>query len=93
MDILDRRAVPGRQGSTHGCEEESYTPKYRQEAARLANESGRTITAVAEEIGVGPQLLSRWVSVKRSMMYDGQIVAQSSQGSVVRALKHAAHPR
>lgn len=33
----------------------SYAPKYRQEAARLVIDTGRTIARVAREIGVGEQ--------------------------------------
>ena len=39
----------------------TYTPEYRREAARLVIDTGRTIVAVAGEIGVGAQLLGRWV--------------------------------
>lgn len=42
------------------------TPEYRREAARLVIDTGRTIAAVAREIGVGEQLLGRWVNVERS---------------------------
>lgn len=43
----------------------SYTPEYRREAARLVIDTGRTIAAVAREIGVGQQLLGRWVQQER----------------------------
>lgn len=43
----------------------SYTPEYRREAARLVIDTGRTIAAVAREIGVGEQLLGRWVQQER----------------------------
>lgn len=39
----------------------TYTPEYRREAARLVIDTGRTIVAVAGEIGVGAQLLGPWV--------------------------------
>jgi transposase len=42
-----------------------YTPEYRREAARLVIDTGRTIAAVAAEIGVGSQLLGRWVALER----------------------------
>jgi len=51
-----------------GAKRKSYTPKYRQEAARLVIETGRTIAEVAREIGVGEQLLGRWVATERSRM-------------------------
>ncbi len=43
----------------------SYTPEYRREAAHLVIDTGRTIAAVAAEIGVGAQLLGRWVQQER----------------------------
>ncbi|MEE6169639.1 MULTISPECIES: IS3 family transposase [unclassified Mycolicibacterium] len=38
-----------------------YTPEFREQAARLVIETGRPIAHVAAEIGVGEQLLGRWV--------------------------------
>lgn len=48
-----------------GAKRKSYTPQYRIDAAHLVIDTGRTIAAVAEEIGVGPQLLGRWVAQER----------------------------
>lgn len=39
-----------------------YTPEYRGHAVRLVTETGRPIAHVAAEIGVGAQLLGRWVA-------------------------------
>lgn len=44
----------------------TYTPEYRREAARLVIDTDRTIAAVAREIGVGEQLLGRWVARERA---------------------------
>lgn len=44
----------------------SYTPEYRREAARLVIDTGRTVAAVAREVGVGEQLLGRWVHAERA---------------------------
>lgn len=38
-----------------------YTPEFREQAARLVIETGRPVAHVAAEIGVGEQLLGRWV--------------------------------
>jgi len=43
----------------------TYTPEYRREAAHLVIDTGRPIAAVAREIGVGEQLLGRWVHAER----------------------------
>jgi transposase-like protein len=48
----------------------SYTPEYRRDAAHLMIDTGRTIAVVANEIGVGEQLLGRWVGIERSRMVD-----------------------
>ena len=50
----------------------TYTPEYRREAARLVIDTGRTIVAVAGEIGVGAQLLGRWVQQERDRAGTGQ---------------------
>lgn len=39
----------------------SYTQEYRVEAAGLVIDTGRSIAAVAREIGVGEQTLGTWV--------------------------------
>ena len=38
-----------------------YTPEFREQAARLVIETGRPVAHVAAEIGVGEQVLGRWV--------------------------------
>ncbi|MGC5249655.1 IS3 family transposase [Gordonia sp. DT219] len=53
-----------------GAKRRSFTPKYRREAAHLVIDTGRTIAEVAREIGVGDQLLGRWVAIERSRMDD-----------------------
>lgn len=44
----------------------TYTRRYRAEAARLVIDTGRPIAEVAREIGVGEQLLGRWVGQQRA---------------------------
>jgi len=51
-----------------GARRKSYTPKYRRGAARLVIDTGRTIAEVARELGVGEQLLGRWVAAERAKM-------------------------
>ena len=53
-----------------GAKRKSYTPRYRQEAAHLVIDTGRSIVAVAREIGVGEALLGRWVALERAAMVD-----------------------
>ena len=58
-------ATASRNGSGN---RKSYTPEFRRDAAHLVIDTGRTIAAVAREIGVGDQLLGRWVAVERSRL-------------------------
>jgi transposase len=51
-----------------GAKRKSYTPAYRREAAHLVIDSRRRIVEVAREIGVGEQLLGRWVALERAHM-------------------------
>jgi transposase len=53
-----------------GKKRKSYTPQYRRDAAHLVIDTGRPIAMVAREIGVGEQLLGRWVAVERSRLDD-----------------------
>ena len=53
----------------------TYTPEYRREAAHLVIDTGRTVAAVAREIGVGEQLLGRWVHAERSRTGGGSDAA------------------
>ena len=38
----------------------SFTEEFKREAVRLAQTSGRTISQVAEDIGIGLSTLTRW---------------------------------
>ena len=53
-----------------GKKRKSYTPAYRRDAARLVIDTGRAIAVVAREIGVGEQLLGRWIAIERSRADD-----------------------
>ncbi|MDQ1507928.1 MAG: transposase [Actinomycetota bacterium] len=44
----------------------TFTPEYRREAARLVLDSGRPVAAVARELGLGEQLLGRWVAAEKA---------------------------
>ena len=46
----------------------SFSPDYRKDAAHLVIDTGRPIAVVAREIGVGEQLLGRWVAIERSRL-------------------------
>jgi transposase len=42
-----------------------YSAEYKRDAARLVIGSGRSVLEVAEELGVGSQVLGRWVQAER----------------------------
>lgn len=42
-----------------------YTSEFRVEAARLVIESDRPISRVADEVGISPGLLGKWVKQQR----------------------------
>lgn len=48
-----------------------YTPEFREQAARLVIETGRPMAHVAAEIGVGEQVLGRWVRLQRQATASG----------------------
>lgn len=77
-----------------GAKRKSYTPKYRQEAAHLVIDTGRTIAAVAREIGVGEQLLGRWVAIERSRMDDSpEAIDADERAELVRLRREVAELR
>jgi transposase-like protein len=59
-----------------------YTPEFRVEAAHRVIDSGRTIVEVAAQLGVGAQLLGRWVKDERTR----QAAAQAAPPEVEEPL-------
>ena len=43
----------------------TYTQEYKEEAADYIISSGRPIAQVARELGIGEQMLGRWVKARR----------------------------
>lgn len=77
-----------------GAKRKSYTPAYRREAARLVIDTGRTIAEVAREIGVGGQLLGRWVAVERARMDDPPVAVDvDERAELVRLRRENAELR
>jgi transposase len=69
VDILTGQAARlAGEDSFMGAKRKRYTPTYRRDAAHLVIDTGRTIASVAGEIGVGEQLLGRWVAAERARM-------------------------
>jgi len=77
-----------------GAQRKSFTPSYRREAAHLVIDTGRTIVEVAREIGVGEQLLGRWVAIERSRMDDPpEAVDVDERAELVRLRREVAELR
>ena len=53
-----------------------FTPEYRQRAAHLVIDTGRTIAEVAREINVGETLLGRWVAKERATMPQTEVLSE-----------------
>jgi transposase-like protein len=51
-----------------------YTPEFREQAARLVIETGRPVAHVAAEIGIGEQVLGRWVRLAREAASAGVLL-------------------
>ena len=64
--------------------EGSTPPQYRRDAAHLVIDTGRAIRAVADEIGVGEQLLGRWVAIERSRMDEPPAVDLNERAELER---------
>lgn len=68
VDVLTGQVCLAGEDVVMGAKRKRYTPAYRRDAARLVIDTGRTIAEVAGEIGVGAQLLGRWVAAERARM-------------------------
>jgi transposase len=84
-----KRDLRSRGGCRHvrEAQAQSYTPAYRHEAARLVIETDRRITHVAKEIGVGEQLLGRWVAVERARIVDPPTVLHADERAELEQLR------
>ena len=59
-----------------------FTAEYRVEAAHRVIDSGRTIVAVAGELGIGEQLLGRWVRNERTRLAAAQVIAAAPEAAL-----------
>ena len=64
-----------------------YTPEFREQAARLVIETGRPVAHVAAEIGVGEQLLGRWVRQARDDGDDNGAVLDADERAELERLR------
>lgn len=64
-----------------------YTPEFREQAARLVIETGRPVARVAAEIGIGEQLLGRWVRQARDDGGDNGAVLDADERAELERLR------
>lgn len=57
-----------------------YTPGFREQAVRLVIETGRPVAHVAAGVGVGEQVLGRWVCRQRQAAAAGDTGAMDADG-------------
>lgn len=70
-----------------GRKRKSYSPEYRRDAAHLVLDTGRAIAVVAREIGVGEQLLGRWVALERARMVDPPAALDADERAELERLR------
>ena len=70
-----------------GKKRKNYTPEYRRDAAHLVIDTGRPIATVAREIGVGEQLLGRWVAIERSRLDDPPAAIDADERAELERLR------
>ncbi len=52
-------------------ERKHFTKEFKEGAARLVIEQGRTISDAAQSLGISPWTLSRWIKARRTEGADG----------------------
>lgn len=65
----------------------SFTPEYKDEAAKLVVESSRSVASVAREIGVSEQTLRNWVNSYRQTHAGEEPPLALSERTRLRALE------
>jgi transposase len=61
-------------------ERKQYTEEFKLEAVRLATSSGKSVKEVARDLGINPNMLSRWkgkVSGAKSRTIDGKLPSRA----------------
>lgn len=64
----------------------AYAPEFRAEAVRLVREHGRTITAVARELGMSQESLRQWLR-RAELEEKGQTLSEPEREELRRLRK------
>jgi transposase len=78
---------------TNGKHRRVFTPEYRKEAAHLVIDTGRPVAHVAREVGLGEQLLGRWVRQEREAVGSGGELDDGERAELERLRKENAQLR
>lgn len=65
----------------------TFTPEFREEAARLVVENGRRISDAAREIGIGGTTLGNWVKAYREARAGDEPPLELSERACLRELE------
>lgn len=64
-----------------------FTEEYRRDAASIVIDTGQTIKAVADQLGLGEQLLRKWIAkerARRAAVDNGQPAQEDSEAEIAR---------
>ena len=70
-----------------------FTEEYRRDAASIVIDTGQTIKAVADQLGLGEQSLGKWVAkecARRSAVQSGQPAPADSAAEIARLRRQVA---
>ena len=70
-----------------GTQRRKFSPEFKDEAVRLVVNTGRPIAVVARELGVGEQLLGRWVNAFRDGLRAGDGALSESERAELARLR------
>jgi len=65
----------------------TFSPEFREEAARMVVETSRAISSVARELGIGETSLGNWVRVYRERHAEDEPPLQVSERARLRELE------
>ena len=65
----------------------SFSPEYKEEAAKMVIEQSRPVAAVARELGVNEQTLRNWVAAYRREHADSEPALSLSERARLRELE------
>src|ERR1700683_4080784 len=90
VDTRPARLCPVGRGSPDGTATPQFSPEFKADAVALVRSSGRTIAAIAHELGIGESNLSYWLKKdeeSREAADPGRFEAESAEARENAALR------